>query len=71
MPNDDTCSWYEFTCDILKGFDIEISQGTSEEYPQKAYRPRHYIINLSRAKETGFVIPTWREALKNFLDVIG
>lgn len=69
LSNDDSCSWYEFACEILKDCDIEISPVTSEEYPQKAYRPRHSIMALSKAKETGFVIPSWKEALQAFVNI--
>lgn len=70
LSNDDSCSWYEFACEIVKDFDIEISPVTSDEYPQKAYRPRHSIMDLSKAKETGFVIPSWKEALQDFTSSI-
>jgi dTDP-4-dehydrorhamnose reductase len=40
LSNEDSCSWYEFACEILKNKDVEVVQVTSEEYPQKAYRPR-------------------------------
>ena len=69
LSNDDSCSWYEFACEILKDCDIEISPVTSEMYPQKAYRPRHSIMDLSKAKETGFVIPSWKEALQAFVNI--
>ena len=42
---------------------------TSEKYPQKAYRPRHSVMNLSKAKATDFVIPIWKEALEHFLGI--
>ncbi|QIK51217.1 dTDP-4-dehydrorhamnose reductase [Jeotgalibaca porci] len=70
LSNDDSCSWYEFACEILKDCDIEISPVTSEEYPQKAYRPRQSIMDLSKAKDTGFVIPSWKAALHDFISVI-
>ena len=37
LSNEDSCSWYEFACEILKDKDVEIAPVTSEEYPQKAY----------------------------------
>ena len=40
LSNEDSCSWYEFACEILKDKDVEVIPVTSEEYPQKAYRPR-------------------------------
>ena len=67
LSNDDSCSWYEFASEILKETAVEVAPITSEEYPQKAYRPRHSVMDLSKAKATGFSIPTWQEALNEFL----
>ena len=57
----------EFSKKILEEKDIEIKPVSSEEYPQKAYRPRNSILDLSKTKATGFNIPTWKEALDAFL----
>ena len=67
LSNDSSCSWYEFAIEILKDSDVEVSPVTSEQYPQKAYRPKHSIMDLSKSKATGFNIPTWQEALESFL----
>ena len=67
LSNDSSCSWYEFAIEILKDSDVEVSPVTSEQYPQKAYRPKHSIMDLSKAKATGFNIPTWQEALASFI----
>lgn len=68
LSNDGYCSWYEFAKEILKDEAVEVVPVTSEEYPQKAYRPKHSIMDLSKAKATGFNVPTWKEALKIFLN---
>ena len=68
LSNDNSCSWYEFAREILKDSDVEVSPVTSEQYPQKAYRPKHSIMDLSKAKATGFNIPTWQEALGSFIN---
>lgn len=67
LSNDGSCTWYEFASEILKDKPVEISPVTSEEYPQKAYRPRHSIMDLDKAKATGFRIPTWQDALHEFM----
>ncbi|MCB7178221.1 dTDP-4-dehydrorhamnose reductase [Lactiplantibacillus plantarum] len=67
LSNDNEATWYDFACEILKDTDVVVKPVTSEEFPQKAYRPRHSIMSLDKAKRTGFVIPTWQDALKNFL----
>ena len=70
LSNDNSCNWYEFAQAILKDKDVEVSPVTSAEYPQKAWRPRHSILDLSKTKATGFVIPTWQEALAEFMNEI-
>lgn len=63
LSNDNSCSWYEFACEILKNLDVVVKPIPSSEFPQKAKRPQYSVMNLSKAKELGFEIPTWQEAL--------
>lgn len=63
LSNEGSCSWYEFAKEILKGQEVEIVPVTSAEYPQKANRPKHSVMDLSKAKSIGFKISTWKEAL--------
>lgn len=44
LSNEGTCSWYEF------------APVDSSAYPAKAYRPRHSMMSLKKAKDTGFEI---------------
>lgn len=67
LSNDDTATWYEFAKEILKTFSVEIIPVTSDEFPQKAYRPKHSVMSLEKVKATGFQIISWREALRQFL----
>lgn len=67
LSNEGQCSWYEFAKEILKDKNVEVQPVTSEEYPQKAYRPRHSVMSLKKAENTGFEIPSWQDALKSFL----
>lgn len=66
LSNESSCSWYEFAKEILKDEEVEVIPVTSEEYPQKAKRPKHSVMDLSKAKKIGFEIPTWKEALSLF-----
>lgn len=66
LSNEGSCSWYEFASEILKDEKVEVAPVPSEAYPQKAYRPRHSIMSLSKAEETGFKIISWQEALAQF-----
>lgn len=70
LSNDNSCNWYEFASAILKDKAVDVKPVTSAEYPQKAWRPRHSILDLSKTKATGFNIPTWQEALSQFLSEI-
>lgn len=67
LSNDNSCNWYEFATEILKGTDTNVLPVTSEEYPQKAWRPRHSILDLSKTEVTGFKIQTWQDALAKFI----
>jgi dTDP-4-dehydrorhamnose reductase len=67
LSNDDSCTWYEFAREILKDTDTKVLPVTSAQYPQKAKRPAHSIMSLDKAEATGFVVPTWEEALGKFL----
>lgn len=67
LSNDNSCSWYEFAKEILKDTNVNVLPVTSDAYPQKANRPKHSVMDLSKSKATGFNIPTWQEALAEFL----
>ncbi|CAH0419127.1 dTDP-4-dehydrorhamnose reductase [Periweissella ghanensis] len=68
LSNDNSASWFEFAQEILKDVDVEVAPITSAEFPQKAYRPKDSVMSLAKAKATGFNIPTWQEALEEFMD---
>ena len=68
LSNKGSCSWYEFAKEILKeNTDVEVLPITSEEFPQKATRPKRSIMDLSKSEELGFEIISWEEALSSFL----
>lgn len=70
LSNEGTCSWYEFAKEILKDHkDLKILPVTSEEFPQKAKRPKNSVMSLTQSKEVGFVIPRWEHALSQLLKV--
>lgn len=68
LSNEEQTSWYGFAKEILKETDTVVKPITSDEFPQKAYRPKHSVMNLEKAKSTGFEIIDWQEALKSFLE---
>lgn len=68
FSNDNSCSWFEFAKEILKDAEVEVLPVDSSAYPQKAKRPAHSIMDLSKTKALGYDIPTWQEALKDMLE---
>ena len=68
LSNDATedTTWYDFAVEILKDTDVEVKPVDSSQFPAKAKRPLNSTMSLAKAKATGFVIPTWRDALKEF-----
>lgn len=58
--------WYDFAFEILKDTDVEVLPVASSQFPAKAKRPLNSTMSLAKAKATGFIIPTWQEALKEF-----
>lgn len=67
LSNGGTATWFDFAREILKDTKVEVAPVTSAEFPQKAYRPKHSVMSLDKAKATGFEILNWREALGMFL----
>ncbi len=59
-------TWYDFAVEILKDTDVEVQPVDSSKFPAKAKRPFNSTMSLTKAKATGFVIPTWQDALKEF-----
>ncbi|WP_157455811.1 dTDP-4-dehydrorhamnose reductase [Carnobacterium maltaromaticum] len=70
FSNDNSCSWYEFAKEILKESNVQIEPVDSSAFPQKAIRPKHSIMDLSKTKKLGYAIPTWEESLAAFLQSI-
>ena len=70
LSNDNACTWYEFAKEILKDTDVDVQPVTSDQFPQKATRPQYSVMDLSKAKATGFDIPTWEDALAMMLESV-
>ena len=68
LSNEGTCSWYEFAKEILKDHkELTILPVTSEEFPQKATRPKYSVMDLSKSKDLQFNILSWEEVLLQFM----
>ena len=59
-------SWYDFAKEILKDKDVTVNPVSSDQFPAKAKRPLNSTMSLAKAKATGFVIPSWQDALEAF-----
>ena len=68
------CSWYEFTAEILKlaGMKTTVIPITSDQYPQKARRPRYSVLDNYHLRLLGLDdMRPWQEALKDYLAARG
>ena len=70
ITNKGTCSWYKFTAEIVKlaGIKTPVVPITSDQYPQKARRPRYSVLDNYHLRLLGMDdMRPWREALKDYL----
>lgn len=74
--NEGICSWYDFTCEIMKQAaeyypeyaNVEVSSVSSDTYPTKAKRPHNSRMSKDKLDENGFDrLPTWQDALRRYL----
>jgi dTDP-4-dehydrorhamnose reductase len=74
ITNSGACSWYEFTAEILKlaGIKTPVFPITSDQYPQKARRPRYSVLDNYHLRLLGMDdMRPWQEALKDYLAARG
>ncbi len=70
ITNKGACSWYEFTCEILKlaGLKTRVVSITSEQYPQKAQRPGYSILDNYHLRLLKMDdMRTWQKALADYM----
>jgi len=71
--NEGECTWYDFTCHIMKQLkiDIRIEPCTTDEYPRPAPRPRYSVLENHNLKTLGInIMPHWKESFSTFLQEI-
>jgi dTDP-4-dehydrorhamnose reductase len=71
VANSDSCTWYEFAKEIFrcKGMDVPLTPITSATLNRKAARPACSVFDCSKLRnDTGVVMRTWQEALRDYLD---
>ena len=70
ITNSGACSWYEFTKEILRlaGLTTQLVPITSDQYPQKAKRPRFSVLDNYHLRLLGMDdIRSWQEALGDYM----
>lgn len=74
ITNKGACSWYEFTVEILRlaGLKTLVIPIPSDQYPQKARRPKFLVLDNYHLRLLGMDdMRTWQEALKDYMRVKG
>ena len=69
--NEGFCSWYDFAKKIfeLTNTTILLNSIPSEEYPQKAKRPKNSRLSKDKLVQNGFEkLPNWEYSLKEYLE---
>ena len=67
--NEGYCNWAEFAEYIFKvnNKEVNVKHITSEEYPQKAYRPRNSKLSKQSLDDNGFNrLPSWENAVERY-----
>ena len=66
ITNSDTCSWYDFACEIFRVTknNILVNPITSEDFPTPAKRPRYSVLINTKLY---LPLPTWEDALERYL----
>lgn len=67
--NEGYCNWAEFAEYIFKtnNKEVNVKHITSEEYPQKAYRPRNSKLSKKSLDDNGFErLPSWKDAVDRY-----
>ncbi|MCL0088916.1 dTDP-4-dehydrorhamnose reductase [Dehalococcoidia bacterium] len=70
ITNKGSCSWYEFSKEILNlaGIRTPVIPITSDQYPQKARRPHYSVLDNYHLRLLGMDdMKPWQEALKDYM----
>ena len=74
ISNSGSTTWYGFTKEIftLLNIDIPLNPTTSDAYKTKAKRPANSVYDISKLqRDTGIIMRSWQEALKDYLKAQG
>jgi dTDP-4-dehydrorhamnose reductase len=70
ITNSGSCSWYEFTREIIKlaGLSATVIPIASDQYPQKARRPNYSVLDNYHLKLLSMAeLRSWQEALREYI----
>lgn len=69
FSNEGACSWYDFAKAIFELSEIacKVYPIETKDYPTRAKRPYYSVMNKTKIKQAGLVIPHWRDSLKEML----
>ena len=73
LANADYCTWYSFAKEIFRqsAMAVDVNPLKTEEFPLPASRPHNSILDCSATyKVLGGPLPTWQEALGEYLEEI-
>ena len=68
-----SCTWFEFATALLEeaGIDVPIVPVTTAEFPRPAPRPKNSVLDNFLLRIQGMdIMPTWQDALKEFMTAI-
>ena len=75
--NEGICSWYDFTCEIMRQAaeyddafkNVEVTPVSSDAYPAKAKRPSNSRMSKDKLEQNGFRrLPKWQDALSRYIE---
>lgn len=75
--NEGICSWYDFTCEIMKQAaeydvaykNVEVAPVSSDAYSAKAKRPSNSRMSKEKLEQNGFRrLPEWQDALSRYIE---
>jgi dTDP-4-dehydrorhamnose reductase len=69
VTNAGDCSWFEFAREIVKaaGLPTEVRPVSSRQMARPAPRPTYSVLSSNSLDAWGIAMPTWHDALKNYL----
>ncbi len=70
LANSGVASWWELAraATDAAGLELPIEAVTSDVFPRPAPRPAWSVLDLSRARRAGVLLPSWREGLQAYLE---